>query len=635
VLRGINTGGVGATVATYVDETPYGSATSLANGAVLAPDIDPFDLARVEVLRGPQGTLYGANSLGGLVKYVTVPPQTDAFHMAAEFGGESLAHGDAGVSGRLAFNAPLSGDAAVRASGFWRKDPGYIDVDQKEPDANGGKTYGGRLSALWKPTERLTLRATAFLENLNSHGTSTEDVDPVTLAPTLGALTQARVVEQPNRMRYRIYNGTIDYDFGGTHLLSSSSWGTLDQAIVEDASGLYGPILTGIFGTPLGADVVQSLTQRRFTQEVRLASEHSKLVDWTIGAFYTRERNNLAQDLNAVDADSGALNTALSPLETVGEPSAYREYAGFANATVHLSKQFDITVGGRYSHNRQTVSETTAGPLVGPESTFTAKSSDHAFTFSVAPEYKPNDQTTFYVRVARGYQPGGPNILPPTAPDSVPHVFGPSTTINYEAGVKAELIDRLLTVEFTGFDIEWHDIQLLADVDNFGVNTNGGKAKSAGFELSATLTPAKGLSLALNGAYVDAHLTEDAPDLVGGKDGDPLPYNPHWSGTFSADYSTPLTDTTDASFGFSWRYTGKRSSDFDTSYGQSHLKAFGLLDAHAGVSFDRLRLDLFVRNLTDSRGITSLGGAGSALNGARAAGIVRPRSFGLSLGYRY
>jgi len=635
VLRGINTGGVGATVATYVDETPYGSATSLANGAVLAPDIDPFDLARVEVLRGPQGTLYGANSLGGLIKYVTVAPQTDAFHMAAQLGGESVSHGDAGVSGRLALNIPLNDDAAVRASGFYRKDPGYIDVTNHASDANGGKTYGGRFSALWKPTNRLTIRTTAFLENLTSDNTNVEDVDPVTLEPMLGDYTQARVVDQPNRMHYRIYNATIDYDLGGAHLLSSSSWSSLDQSNVEDASGLYGGLLTSIFGTPLGADVVQSIKQRRFTQEIRIASDHNKLIEWTIGGFYTRERNTLAQALNAVDGNTGALNTALSPLETVGEPSQYREYAGFANATVHLTKQFDITVGGRYSHNKQGVTQSTDGPLVPAPEFFSASSTDHAFTFSVAPEYKPNDWTTFYVRVAKGYQPGGPNVLPPTAGADVPHVFGPSTTLNYEAGVKAELLNKLLTVELTGFTITWKDIQLLADVDNFGVNTNGGKAKSSGIEFSAIMAPTKHLTLSANGAYVDAHLTEDAPALVGGKDGDPLPYNPHWAGTLSADYSTPLTDATDASFGASWRYTGKRKSAFDTTYGQHELKAYGVLDAHAGLSFDRMRLDLFVRNLTGSRGITDLGGAGSALNGLISAGVVRPRSVGLSLGYKY
>ena len=124
VLRGINAGGVGATVATYIDETPFGSATSLANGAILAPDIDPFDLERVEVLRGPQGTLYGANSLGGLVKYVTVAPDPHMVGAAAEAGVEDVSHGDMGYWARAAGNIPLSNTAAVRVSGFYRSRSG-------------------------------------------------------------------------------------------------------------------------------------------------------------------------------------------------------------------------------------------------------------------------------------------------------------------------------------------------------------------------------------------------------------------------------------------------------------------------------------------------------------------------------
>src|SRR4051812_4685184 len=145
VLRGINTGGVGATVATYIDETPFGSATALANGGILTPDIDPFDLARVEVLRGPQGTLYGANSLGGLVKFVTVAPDPRAFGGAAEVGIEDVSHGDIGWWGRAAANVPLSTNAAFRASGFYRRDPGFIDDPNFGKDVNDRQTYGGRL----------------------------------------------------------------------------------------------------------------------------------------------------------------------------------------------------------------------------------------------------------------------------------------------------------------------------------------------------------------------------------------------------------------------------------------------------------------------------------------------------------
>ena len=166
ILRGLNTGGVASTVATYVDETPVGSVTSQANGAILTPDLDPADVQRVEVLRGPQGTLYGASSLGGLVKYVTVLPSTDGVHGSAEISGEDVDHGSVGYSARAAVNLPLSDTAAVRASGFYREDPGFIKDPHWGDHINDGRTYGGRLSALFTPTDALTLRATATLENL-------------------------------------------------------------------------------------------------------------------------------------------------------------------------------------------------------------------------------------------------------------------------------------------------------------------------------------------------------------------------------------------------------------------------------------------------------------------------------------
>jgi iron complex outermembrane receptor protein len=635
VLRGINTGGVGATVATYVDETPYGSATSLANGSILTPDIDPSDLQRVEVLRGPQGTLYGANSLGGLVKYVTVLPQTDAFHFSGEAGVEDVDHGSTGWVGRAAVNVPVSQDIAIRASGFYRKDPGYIDDPKLGSDVNDGKTFGGRVSLLVKPTENFTIRGTAFLENLDSNGNNEVDLDPTTLRPVLGSLTQSRTVPQPNNIKYRIYNATADYDFGSVNLISSTSYGTLDEAQIEDLTALYGGLLTSVFGQPLGALLEQGMKQRRFTQEVRLSSSGKRMIDWTIGGFYTHENNKLSQLLDAVDPDSGAIVAALSPLEVVALNSKYSEIAGFANATVHFSSQFDLTFGGRYSHNKQTNQTVTSGPLAGAGDDITGGSNANVFTFSVAPAFHPTDHMTIYARVARGYQPGGPNALPPLAPDTVPRVFGSSTTMNYEVGIKSELIDRLLTFELTAFQIDWKDIQLLAQIDGYGVNANGGKARSKGVELTASLTPISGLTLSASGAYIDAKLAENTPDVVGGLDGDPLPYNPHWSGTLAADYSRALSGNVNGIFGVSWRHTGKRRGDFDPALGQLPLGEMDQVDAHAGATFGNYRIDAFVRNLTDSRGISNVGHTGEAPNGAIAAAVIRPRSIGLTFGVHY
>ena len=634
VLRGINTGGVGATVATYVDETPFGSATGLANGAILAPDIDPFDLARVEVLRGPQGTLYGANSLGGLVKFVTVAPDPSAFDGAGEAGIENVSHGDTGWWGRAAANVPLSSEAAFRASGFYRRDPGYIDDPKFGHDVNDGKTYGGRLSALVRPTERLSVRASAHLENIRSNGANTVDLDRITLKPVGGRLEHSRVLPEPNDIDYGIYNATIDYDFGSVALVSATSYGTLDQSQMLDASSQYGAALTSVFKVPLGAAVDQGMTQRRFTQEVRLASTGKQAVEWIVGGFYAHEKNKLSQDLFGVDALTGDPFTGLDGLVLVALPSRYSEYAGFANATWHLAPKFDLTAGGRWSHNRQSDVQNTSGPLAGPPQTFSGKSSDSVFTYSIAPTFKANANTRIYARVAKGYRPGGPNAVSPLATDAVPRQFAPDSTTNYEIGLKTRSDDNLFSLELTAFRIDWKDIQLLVQVEGFGINVNGPSARSSGVELTAGLNPSRNLSLFANGSYVDAHLTKDAPVMVGGLKGDPLPYNPKWQWTLGAEYEHPLAGSTKARAGISWHYTGNRHSDFDPARGQRKLDAFGQVDAHAGVDFGRFRVDAFAHNLTDSRGIVNLGFFGN-VKGDVSASVIRPRSFGLALGVRY
>ena len=640
VLRGINTGGVGATVATYVDEAPFGSATGLANGGVLAPDIDPFELARVEVLRGPQGTLYGANSLGGLVKFVTLSPDTRAFDGAAEFGAEDVSHGDTGWWARAAINVPMGDAAAFRVSGFYRKDPGYIDDPHLGNDVNDGTRYGGRASLLLKPTDQLKIRASAMAENIRSNGTNTVDVDPVTLRPVAGELEHVRVLPEPNNIDYRLYNATIDYDFGGVGLVSSTSYGTLDQKTAEDASSVYAPLLSFIFQTPLGAGLDQRLPQRRFTQEVRVASSAEQAVEWTIGGFYTHEKNRLSQNLFGVEAATGDRVPSLNGVIEVGLPSRYSEYAGFANATWHVSPKLDLTAGGRYSHNRQSSNQITSGLLVGGTTVFAGKSSDSVFTYSLAPTFKLNPNTRIYARIAKGYRPGGPNAVSPLAADAVPRQFGPDTTINYEAGIKTETDDHLLSLEATAFRIDWEKIQLLVQVAGLGVNANGDSARSQGVELTAGLNPSRYLSFYANGAYVDAHLTADTPKSFGGFKGDQLPFSPKWQGTIGTEYEHPLGSMT-AHAGVSLHYTGKRRSDFRAPPAeglppppQLRLGAYAQVDAHAGLDIDRFRVDAFVHNLTDARGITNVGFFGD-VNGNLAAAVVRPRSFGLALGYRY
>ena len=527
-------------------------ATALANGAILTPDIDPFDLARVEVLRGPQGTLYGANSLGGLVKFVTVAPETVAFGGAAELGVEDVAHGDTAWWGRAAVNVPLSDMAAIRVSGFYRKDPGYIDDPNLGKDINDGKTYGGRGSFLVRPMENLTVRASVQLQNIRSNGTNEVDLNPVTFRPAYGRLTQSRILQQPNDINYRIYNGTIDYDFGSVGLLSSTSYGTLDQDAIVDASSVYGPLLSGFFGVPLGAAVDQGMTQRRFTQEVRLASTGRRTIDWIVGGFYTREKNELTQNLYGVDAQTGDLFPGLNGLILVALAVALSGVCGLRER--HLAYLADVRPHRRWTDTAITSSrqsrirtacsraERAAFPASLPTMCLRTRSHRHSSPLPTR-ESMPVSQRAI-VRADR--TPCHRSHLRVCLESSAR--IRPRTT---KSASRPRPTIALLTLEASAFLIDWKDIQLLAQVEGFGVNTNGGSARSKGVEVTASVNPTRALSLYAAGSNVDANLTKDAPAIVGGVKGDPLPYNPKWQWTLGADYEHPLSASTKARAGLS------------------------------------------------------------------------------------
>ena len=173
-------------------------------------------------------------------------------------------------------------------------------------------------------------------------------------------------------------------------LVSASSYGTVDQHLFEDASAVYGPLLTGALHMPLGAGVDQHLSQRRFTQEVRLASTRNRISSGRSAASTLMRRNRLGQDLFAVNGATGARLRSLDGLIWSICRRATRNMPDFVNATWHIVPKFDITAGGRWSHNKQSEEQNTNGLLVGGGSVFSGSSSDSVFTYAVAPTFKPN-----------------------------------------------------------------------------------------------------------------------------------------------------------------------------------------------------------------------------------------------------
>jgi len=631
VLRGINAGGVSATIGTYVDETPYGSVTGLANGAIHAPDFDTFDMKRIEILRGPQGTLYGASSLGGLLKFVTNPPDPSAFSGHVEGEVDSTKSAPTGGAVKGVVNLPLGDRAALRVGGYYDNQPGFIDDPLRHASNVNGATYSGvRIGFLVRPIDKLTVRLSAVGQDIDGKGTNTEDVNRFTLSPVGGDLTQSRTFSSPNKIEYRIYNGTVDYDLGPADLVSATSYGTLHQNTNGDATAQLGALLSSIFKQPLGVGVLQFLDQKKFTQEVRLASPAQKF-EWLVGGFFTREQNVLNQNLSGLSIPNAPqVAPGFGGLQTVILASSYIEYAAFANVDYHFTDRFDVSLGGRYSRNHQHDNQLNGGPLAGGTSLVSGKSSEGVFTFAVAPKYKLSEDATLYARISKGYRPGGPNALNPLVPAAVPRTFQSDTIVNYEVGIKGD-VGPAVTYELTAFYINWDHIQLLANVNGFGVNTNGGSADSKGLEGAVTWAVTHELNLSATGAYTEAHLTSGTGSLLGGQDGDRLPYSSPVTGSLNADYHRPLAGDMDLFLGASVGFIGRRRSDFNPTIGQTSVPAYTTVDLRGGVTIREYRIEAFVKNLTDERGILSLAGFGSTPNGALQAGLVRPRTVGVAL----
>jgi outer membrane receptor protein involved in Fe transport len=678
-MRGINTGGVASTVGIYVNDVPFGSSSGLANAAILSGDFDTYDLARVEVLRGPQGTLYGASSLGGVIKYVSNEPSTDGFEGKAQASYEDVSGGDVGYNATGVLNLPAGENFAARVSAFYRHSGGYVDsignnpipaivLDPGQPQVNivdgtrveknlnGSDVSGGRLSALLKPSENFSVDLSVRIQNINSSNANAYEVDPTTLKPLYGGLVASRYHDEWTDIEYRLYSATINWDLGGVSLESVTAFSEFSENFQRDAALLdaigagigTAQLMTLVYSTfgsgdnPLSGIVRQTTATDKFTQELRLVSPDSDQFEWLLGAYYTNEHSGIdPQSIVAATPGTNDIAPGIPPLAEVSLTSRYEEKALFANATWHFTDRFDLSFGGRWSENDQEAAQKATiivpvllpGPIVQDFSGL--KSSESPFTWSVSPRFEFSDTTSMYARAATGFRPGGPNVLPPGT--GAPATYKSDKLTNYEIGLRTGTADGKYALDVAAFYLDWEDIQLFQVINNFGVNANGGKAKSQGVELTASAQLAEGFTLSLNGAYTNAALSEDTDPLVGGHDGDPLPWVPDWQFGLSGDYEWGMGTAT-AYVGGMVAYTGERMTDFSihTPAGQHQFAGdYTTVDLRTGLLFDNFSVELYAKNVTNERAFTDIIAPGQFAAGAAAVAIIRPRTIGLSLGVKF
>ena len=673
-MRGIAALSPGSTVGTYVDEAPVGSNSLYQQATLYQLDLLPYDVESIEVLRGPQGTLYGAGAMGGLIKYTMRKPDPTQTEFRIGAGMSFPEDGGTGLNYRLGMNLPLVKDSlALRASYASNEIPAYVDnlVDGSE-DINEGKQTSARVALRWEG-EASSVQFAAMRQSVDSDNNAVIALDPATSEPISG-LGNFIYVPEAFEKDVEHYSLTVDWDAGFADFVSATSYADTHTFIRSDLTLSYGeyPLVFQGADPRLEAgsaflDNTLDLTQ--FTQEFRLQSKSGQPFEWLVGAFYSKEdgTNHQYIELNQMDGSPlpAPWDGILGVLGELVIPSTYEETAVFANGSYHFGDRFKIGAGVRFARNDQEFQQNVIRGALLPVGVANNTSSEDVFTWSITPQYQINDDSMVYAKVSTGYQPGGPNIVAVGLPPAVDS----SMLTSYELGWKTAFDDRRVLLDIVAYQINWEDIQVASQVNGVSGLVNGGQATSRGIEASLQWRPIDGLSLGLNGAFNDASLDEDFPAIIvplgdslpggvveinTGLQGDRMPYVPDLTWSATADYYLPLSNGWSASFGGGFRWVDERTNGtterqviaivdprtvLQTDITEPlTIDSYGALDLYASFSNEHWTLRGYLKNAADERAYSTIADVTGAVTGVThhlAAAPIQPRLFGIEIDYRF
>ena len=639
------------TTAQYIDDAPIGSINAFAAGSKVTPDLDPYDLRRVEVLKGPQGTSYGAGAVGGVVRYVTIPANTKRFSGAVSAGANEVSDGGHGSSIRAALNIPLIADTlGLRVSAFDRTEAGYIDNPfNGKNDINKAHIKGGRIALDWQVGDGWSVRAWALTQQFSADGMGMEDVLSPSLALYGKPLQRATYVDEVQDIKLDVSNVAIKGRIGNFDVVSSSTYQTSDLMRVNDNTAGSTRTLQLVTGVPgLGAYTVGNIDTRRVTQEFRARSTaFDERLEYELGLFYTRENNLLDSQLPPPFFYATGAVLPLPKLGSGSITSSYEEHSLFGNLSYAVTPRVSVLAGIRRANDDQHFDLDYKASALSPAPVKLIQDVSHGkTTYMGGVNYKIHADTAVYARVATGYRPGGPSALPPGVLANGKISFEPDDLTSYELGFKSAFLGNKASIEAALFDTDWKNIQLMAVAPAkppqtyipFNYGTNGGTARSSGAEATLLWSPVDNITVRASGAYTDTHLTSAAP-AVGGLSGDAMPYVPKWGGSLSADYRYTL-GRAKAYVGGTVSRVGERVSDYSANM-PVMLPGYTTLMLNAGLNWSNVHVNVYAKNLTNARGINFLGQANAApvkTNPAAylyTAAIIQPRTIGIDLSYLF
>jgi iron complex outermembrane recepter protein len=619
VMRGLQPFAGASLVATLIDDSAVGSSAAYAN-AGFELDLLPYDIERIEILRGPQGTLYGANSMGGLLKYVTKDPSLTTSE--AQVGGETFVikgGGSPGAGARGSWSAPLIGDTlAVRASLYGQETPGYIKNPLRGLNHENSLTQnGGRLAMLWQPLMDLKVQFQAIYQRTDSAGDAnifaqqlgTPQNPYYTPGNWLGGdLTYPHVIPEPFSSDLKFFSSTVNWHTARADLVSVSSYSDKQVWQTQDYSEVVGYLqpLLDPNDTSMLNESRNNLRVRGASQEIRLASPPDQRLVWLAGMYYSNEKASNDQYLEALDSQL-QLIPALNPFFVEHISSTYTEVAVFGSLTYRIADKFDLTGGLRWLANKQYVDQDTLPNSYAPANNSITRTTETPKTYSFGARYHPQPDTMVYLRVASGYRPGIPNQIVPGYPQ-IPPQTNSDTLVNYEIGVKTELMNRRATLDLAVFKINWSDMQLYVPTPNNQIYyaINAGKVTSEGCEFTATYWPVDALHLAVNAAYSDVFATDAVPAadiFVGSR----LPQSPKWTADAMFDYRMRDLNQWTPHLSGNWRYIAAQYSTLSTAPPVGLQPAYSWVDVDLRMSKGRYDVSLYAKNLIDKRAFNNGG----------------------------
>lgn len=663
IIRGINSTGA-ATVGAYYDEAVI-SADNRNDGGGRNVDLKLYDIARIEVLKGPQGTLYGASSESGTIRIITNKPNSRDFsgYIAGEVSQTSKGGTNYNLNGMI--NLPLVTDElAVRLVGWRVDDSGYIDQIRlpagRRNNVNNDDTWGGRASLRFTPTNELSITASATYQKTHSNGSarytpagtqsfSTDGYPPV----AGGDLLNTDLSRSPLDDKVKIFSLTGEYNFAHGSIVATTNYFDRDFLFNFDSS----PILF-FFGVPISGITIQPQSRKIWSNELRYASKFDGPLNFVVGGFYSKEKSNFDVQVVKINdfGDPAGPFSGLNADDALSTPTGntffgrydnnrLKQYAAFGEATFAFTPTIKATVGARYFHSSLSAVQETTHPFGGfgpnPPGILHNQASDHKVTYKGNLSWKPNQQVLLYVTAAQGFRTGGLNQADLPFSSGIPRSYGSDSLWNYEVGTKLTMLGGRLRIDAAAYLIDWSNIQVGA-VDATGAfpyTTNAGTAEVDGLEADINALLAHGVTLEVGGSYQNARLTSDQPGpvprpIILGRNGDRLPNVPHFNGSVNLDVDRPINDRWNYQLHGDVTYRGSSDTKLRRSIDPNNvpLASYSLVNLRAGVS-DRLwTVTAFVRNLLDKRAqVDAIFSSQDPL----AYITVRPRTIGIGASRKF